>query len=176
MEAQYRAQQQMSGLAERLCFLAAGCEVDENAVRDRDVDLATLRKLGEAFRTGWLHNIMSRITPLTVRQKEDYVAMADIFIPTEKDAIAMLERYDADLELFCSMAEIKVTKHMTSKTASQEIKAHVALYDAVAGVFRDKFGLDWHDPVQNLAQNPIMSDETNPFIKDFVSRKFKRKN
>lgn len=170
----YKATQQMSGLAERLCFLAAGCEVDENAVREHDLDLATLRKLGEAFRSGWLHNVMSRITPLTVRQQEDYVSMADIFIPHKEEAISLLERFDADLELFCSMADIQVTEHMTVASVSDELKAHVALYNAVARLFETKFELSWHDPVQNLAQNPIVSDATNPFIKDFVSKKFKK--
>lgn len=153
---------------------AAGCYVDGDAARRRDIDMPQVRKLADAYRMGWLHNVLSRITPLTLQRRDDYIAMADLFIETPENAEHVLDRFDADLELFCSVAEIQVTPHMSKETVSDELKAHVSLYEEIAQVFHDKFGTELRDPIQSLTDSPIMSEHSNPFIKEFMDTRFKR--
>ena len=165
-------QQNMGKLAGRFCELSAGKEVDEKAIQRWNIDLATLRKLGDAYRSGWLHNVLSRITPLTMRRRDDYLMMADVFILTKQEAEHVLDRFDADMELFCAMAGITVTEHMTMYNASPEIKAHIDLYRDVNRIFNRKFAVEERDPVQMLAVAPIMIEHENTFVRDFVKSKF----
>lgn len=163
-------------LQQHICALSAGCNVDDSALKRHNIDIPTLKKLGEAYRMGWLHNVLSRITPLTMRRRDDYLTMADIFIETEEAAGKLLDRFDADLELFCSVAEIHVTEHMTSKNVSEELRAHVDLYNDIAEVLYRKFNeMDRRDPIQSLVASPIVTGATNPFIKDFIDDRFDRK-
>lgn len=168
---------EMTNLSERFYQLSAGCWVDTDAARRLDVDLPTLRKLGEAFRMGWLHNVLSRITPLTIQRRDDYMHMAELFVENAESANHVLDRFDADLELFCSVADIQVTKHMTAENVSQELRAHVDLYMAVQEVFLRKFAdLEKRDPIRNLTTSPIMNEFSNPFIKEFMDNRFNRKS
>jgi len=152
--------------------------MDKGAIDRRGLDESTVNKLTEAYRMGWLHNVLSRITPLTMRRRDDYLNMADLFIDTPEAAHKLLDRFDADLEMFCSVAEIQVTEHMTSKTVSDELKAHVELYNDIAGVLYGKFkgDVEKRDPIQSLAMTPITTDSTNPFIAEFMKEKFPKKN
>ena len=54
--------------------------IDTKAIERWNLNPTMLKKLGEAYRMGWLHNVMSRITPLTLQRRDDYLAMSDIFI------------------------------------------------------------------------------------------------
>lgn len=144
------------------------------AIERRNLDEVAVNKLTEAVEAGWLHNVLSRITPLTMRRRDDYIAMADIFITTSTEAESLLDRFDADIELFCSMAEISVTKHMTVHNVSDELKAHVDLYCEVAELMTKKFGIELRDPIQMLIESPIMLEATNPFIKEFMDERFER--
>ena len=162
-------------LTQRFCDLSAGCEVDANASHRWGATLPTLRKLGEAYRMGWLHNVLSRITPLTMQRRDDYVMMADLFVLTAQEAEHILNRFDSDLETFCAMAEITVSPKMTAANVSDELRAHVDLYSAVQDIFVQKFKLKRRDPIQTMANNPIMTEQSNPFVKDFVDQKFDRK-
>ena len=47
----------------------------------------------------------------------------------------VLDRFDSDMELFCSVAGVTITKHMTAATVSEELEAHVALYMAIEKIF-----------------------------------------
>ena len=145
------------------------------AIERRNLDDVTINKLAEATEAGWLHNVLSRITPLTMRRRDDYIAMADIFITTTDEAESLLDRFDADIELFCSMAEISVTKHMTVDNVSDELKAHVDLYCEIATLMANKFGIENRDPIKMLVESPIMLEATNPFIKEFMDERFERK-
>jgi hypothetical protein len=158
-------------LAQRCLQLSAGCDVDCDAVQRWNIDLSSLRKLSEAYRMGWLHNVMGRITPLTVRRRDDYLAMADIFIDTQEAAQRLLDKFKADMELFCQLASITITEHMTAQTASAELRAHVELYDAVAQLLCSKFDMPYEDPVQAIANTPI-ADACNPFISDYMDSRF----
>lgn len=162
-------------MSERFYQLSAGCYVDVDAVKRRDIDLPTVRKLAEWFRSGWLHNVLSRITPLTMQRMDDYVVMADLFVEDAETANHVLDRFDSDLELFCSVADIQVTEHMTASSVSDELKAHVSLYKAVADLFVKKFNIEARDPIQNLTLSPIMNEMSNPFIKEYMDTRFKRK-
>jgi hypothetical protein len=158
-------------LAQRCLQLSAGCDVDYDAVQRWNVDLSSLRKLSEAYRMGWLHNVMGRITPLTVRKRDDYLAMADIFIDTQEAAQRLLDKFKADMELFCQLAGIRITGHMTAQTVSEELKAHVELYDTVAQLLCSKFDMSYDDPVQAIANSPI-EDACNPFVSDYMDSRF----
>jgi hypothetical protein len=166
----------MANLTQRFCDLSAGCEVDSAAVDRWQANLPTLRKLGEGYRMGWLHNVLARITPLTMQRKEDYIMMADLFVLTAQEADHVLDRFDNDLELFCSMAEIVVTPHMTVNNVSDELRAHINLYMDIQEVLCRKFKqVKRRDPIANLVNSPIMNENSNPFIKDFIDQKFGRK-
>lgn len=162
-------------MSERFYQLSAGCYVDVEAVKRRDIELPTVRKLAEWFRSGWLHNVLSRITPLTMQRMDDYVVMADLFVEDAEMANHVLDRFDADLELFCSVADIQVTEHMTAANVSDELKAHVSLYTAVSTLFERKFNIEKRDPIVSLTQSPIMNEASNPFIKEYMDTRFKRK-
>lgn len=144
------------------------------AIERRNLSDAAVKKLEESCNAGWLHNVLSRITPLTMRRRDDYITMADIFITTPEESNSLLDRFDADIELFCSMAEISVTKHMTRHTVSEELKAHVDLYCDISEILTRKFGIDLRDPILMLVESPIMLEATNPFIKEFMDERFER--
>lgn len=156
-------------LAKRLCTVAAGCAVDGDVVRRRRIDLAALRKLGEAYRAGWLHNVMGRITPLTLRQSSDYEVMADLFVMTAEDAQRLLERYLQDLEIFCASVGIVSPK-------APEVEAHINLYQSIGKIFSRKFDLDVAAPeISGTAVLAAEEVEMNPFLKEFVTTKFGKK-
>lgn len=147
---------------------------DTVAIERRNLDEAAVLRLANACEAGWLHNVLSRITPLTLRRRDDYIAMADIFIMNAEQAESLLDRFDADLELFCSMAEISVTKHMTVETVSDELRSHVELYMDICSLLAHKFGIVKRDPITMLTESPIMLEATNPFIKEFMDERFER--
>ncbi len=163
----------MTDMMDRFSDVTEG--TDLKAVERWNLTAQTLKKLGEAYRMGWLHNVMSRITPLTLQRRDDYLAMSDIFIQDAETAKHVLDRFDADLELFCSVASIQVTEHMTIETVSDELSAHASLYAEVQEIFVKKFGLEARDPIAMLALNPITDEFTNPFIKEFIDERFDRK-
>ena len=164
----------MTNSSDKFYQASTGCYVDSAAARRMEIDMPKLRKLADAYRMGWLHNVLSRITPLTLQRRDDYIAMADLFIDSAESAEHVLDRFDADLELFCSVAEIQVTAHMTMKTVSEELSAHTNLYEEIAEVFYKKFDIERRDPIKTLTLSPIMSEHSNPFIKEFMDSRFKR--
>ncbi len=164
----------VSNMPDKFYQASAGCYVDSDAAQRMAIELPKLRKLADAYRMGWLHNVLSRITPLTLQRRDDYIAMAGLFVETGESAEHILDRFDADLELFCSVAEIHVTSHMTMQNISEELKAHVSLYQEIAEVFYSKFDIEHRDPIKILTDSPIMSEHSNPFIKEFMDNRFKR--
>lgn len=148
--------------------------MDDNAVERWGVDLVALKKLSEAYRMGWLHNVLSRITPLTMRRRDDYLKMADIFVLDESTAESILDRFDSELELFCSMAQIQITEHMTMNSVSEEIRSHIDLYMDIANILCEKFDLEPRDPIQMLTSSTNFLEDENDFILEFVDTHFKR--
>ena len=165
----------MGTLKDQACRLSAGGDIDEAAVERWSIDLASLKKLGEAYRMGWLHNVLSRITPLTMRKRDDYLKMADIFVVDDEIAESILDRFDSDLELFCSMAQIQITEHMTMNSISEELRSHIDLYTDVADILCDKFELEERNPIEMLISSTNLLEDENDFILEFVDTHFKRK-
>ena len=162
-------------LTQKLCDLAAGCKVDVGAMQAWGVsDLNVLRKLSEQYHMGWLHNVLARITPLTLDRVDDYLVMADLFVSSSEESNHILDRFDSDLELFCSVAGIHITKHMTAETISEELRSHVGLYIEVEKVFVSKFNIDPRDPIKQITNAPMSQEYSNEFIKKFVDTKFNR--
>lgn len=161
-------------LSDKLSGFAAGCAVDMDAAGRWGLDLATMRKLGEAYRAGWLHNVMARITPLTMRKREDYLAMADIFVDTKETAQNMLDHFANDMEMFCRNAGIVVTEHMNSENVSPELRAHVDLFMDISRIFNGKFGVPVIDPIEDLAIDQALTEHESedPFIAEFVKKHF----
>jgi len=159
-------------LADYCRNVAAGVGYDPAAMDRWDLDLAKLKRLGSAYRAGWLNNVMSRITPLTLSSTQDYCAMADLFLCTKEDAERLLDQFDEDLELFCTMAGLEVTPHMTRETVSPELKSHIDLYEAVQEILVQKFTVIARDPVTNLAENTLIHGTPDNFVSGFVQQRF----
>lgn len=163
-------------VTKKVCDMVAGCPVDMQALDDWEInDLHYVKKVADQYNMGWLHNIMARITPLTMEKADDYLIMADLFVSTKDEANHILDRFDSDLELFCSVAGVTITKHMTASTASEELEAHVALYMAVEKIFAAKFKfMELRDPVKQITNTPITPEYSNEFIKNFMDVRFNR--
>lgn len=164
-------------VTQKVCDMIAGCKVDMQALEDwRLDDLNRVKKLADQYHMGWLHNIMARITPLTLEKVDDFLIMADVFVNTKEEASHVLDRFDSDIELFCSVAGVKVTKHMTAATVSDELEAHVALYMAIEKIFANKFKLmELRDPIKQITHTPITQEYSNEFIRNFMDVRFNRK-
>lgn len=158
------------------CEMIAGCKVDMDALEFwLGDDLRLLKKLSDQFHMGWLHNVLARITPLTIEKLDDYLMMADLFVTTKEAANHVLDRFDSDLELFCSVAGVQVTKHMTAATVSEELEAHVALYMEIEKVFARKFKMmELRDPIKQITNTPMDGAYVNDFIKNFMDERFNR--
>lgn len=162
-----------NSLSGRLCFLAAGCCVDQAAMKRWNTDLATLKKMGEAYRAGWLHNVMSRITPLTMVNQDDYIAIADLFVETAEDAEEVLNRFDQGIEHYCQCAEIEVYPTASMLTVTPKIRAHIHLYAAINQLFAQKFGVAMRNPILVAAHaNSGEEADFNPYIKEYVEGYF----
>jgi hypothetical protein len=159
-------------LADRCLSLCAGCDFDARAVDRWGLDLPRLRKLAEAYRSGWLHNVLSRITPLTLRSADDYAAMADIFIMDADSANALLDKFEADLELFCSLADVCVEDGVAAEDMVPELEAHLTLYNRVAGLLQRKFGIEARNPLETISLAPINGVEADSFVRHFVEKRF----
>lgn len=163
-------------LTKENCELVLGCKINFEALDFWCVeDIHSLQKLADQYQMGWLHNVMSRITPLTLEKVDDYLMMADVFVTTRDEANHVLDRFDSDLELFCSVAGVNVTKHMTAANVSEELESHVALYMEIEKIFAQKFKLmELRDPIQQITNSPMTSEYSNEFIKNFMDVKFNR--
>ncbi|HAG53448.1 MAG TPA: hypothetical protein DCL21_06655 [Alphaproteobacteria bacterium] len=163
-------------VTQKVCNMIAGCTVDMDALDDWGIDdLHILKKISDQYHMGWLHNVMARITPLTLDRLDEYLLMADLFVSTKEEASHVLDRFDSDLELFCSVAGVKVTKHMTAATVSEELEAHVSLYMEIEKIFANKFKfMELRDPIKQITNTPITEEYSNEFIKNFMDVKFNR--
>ena len=163
-------------VTQKVCDMVAGCKVDMVSLEEWGIDdLHLLKKLADQYHMGWLHNVMARITPLTLEKADDYLIMADLFVTTKDEANHVLDRFDSDMELFCSVAGVTITKHMTAATVSEELESHVALYMAIEKIFANKFKfLELRDPIKQITNTPITEEYSNEFIKNFMDVRFNR--
>jgi hypothetical protein len=123
-------------LADRLLDLAAGCPVDSAAYHRYPLNIPRLTAMGKAYRAGWLTNVLGRITPLTTYSIDDYVAMADLFVPDAFTANTMLHKMSADLSAFAAAAGVNPCTE-----DGPALRVHKALYEAISRLLAGKFGI-----------------------------------
>ena len=156
-----------TNLVQRSLDLAAGTCVSLEAYEAANINLAKLQALGKAYRQGWLHNVLRRITPLTISQTDDYVLMADLFVENAAQATEMLNAMSADLSAFATAAGIVI-----HGAIPMPLRPHTTLYQAIAGKMERKFGM-----VAPRAFRSAVFDERAqaemPFIRDYVNSRFK---
>jgi hypothetical protein len=124
-------------LADHVLDLAAGMPVDKRAYHRRSLNIPRLQALARAYRAGWLDNVLRRVTPLTTYNLEDYVAMADLFVTERAVAERLLAKMSTDLSTFAALSGLAAMPGHVP----EELRAHVALYEAIGQVLAGKFGV-----------------------------------
>lgn len=156
-----------SCFADHMLNVAAGTVVDGCAYQawGSRLNMMKLKALGNAYRAGWLHNVMGRITPLTVRDQTDYVMMADLFVLTAESAEMMLRKMSRDLTAFATVSGVMFEHGQVPPKLAQ----HVAMYRAVAAKLEEKFGLAAPALFASTTIDAAMQAQM-PFIRSFVSK------
>lgn len=157
-----------TSLVERSLDLAAGTRVSLEAYEHWGINLAKLQSLGRCYRQGWLHNVLRRITPLTIRQLDDYAMMADLFIQTPADAKLMLGRMSQDLSRFATAAGVMPTLSGTAPA----LQIHVQLYQKLAALLEDKFDFIAPAPFASATFDAQAQAEM-PFVRNFIKQHFR---
>lgn len=154
-------------LAARCLEIAAQTGVDLSAYSQHQswLNLAKVRQLGEAYRNGWLHNLMGRITPITARDANDYVLMADLFVLNKEDAQELMQSMSEDLTRFATEAGINPTNPDAAEY--RWLNAHLNLYTKIGGVLSHKFGMGVPKPFTS-ATIQVNGVPNNIFIRDFL--------
>lgn len=158
-------------LYSRSLELAAGVPVNaeayETAVAMGEMNLAKLQALGKAYRQGWLHNVLARITPLTARETTDYTRMAALFVANKAEAESLLTKLSADLSRFATLAGVIVE----GKRIPQPLEQHMALYQAIAGQMAETYGVKVPKPFASTTIDAAAQAEMM-FVRKFVKDKF----
>lgn len=123
-----------NSLVARSLDLAAGLRVDADAYYKWGINLAKLQCLGKAYRKGWLHNVLRRITPLTTPQVDDYVMMADLFVTGAAESQIILSQMSRDLSVFAAA----IGSGAGNKPPL--LQQHIDLYNRMSEVLSEKFG------------------------------------
>ncbi len=124
----------MCSLADKLLDVTAGMPVDPKAFHKHNLNLAKLKTLAGGYKQGWLHNLMGRITPCTLRSPDDYVMMADLFIADADTAQTLLTQMSADMTAFATTAGLAYS--------SPEMARHRELYQRLSTVLSSKYGFE----------------------------------
>jgi hypothetical protein len=156
-----------NSLIERSLDLAAGTAVDAEAYGRWSLNLAKLQSLGKGYRQGWLQNVFQRITPLTVREMDDYLMMADLFILTRMQAEVLLQLFGQDITRFATQAGVPLHEN------TQELQGHVGMYRAIGQVLSNKFGLTVPPPFRSVTMNGLAEDDSS-FIRGYLNEAFER--
>ena len=159
-------------LYERSLELAAGVpvarEVYERLSAESDFNLAKLQVLGKAYRQGWLHNVLERITPLTTRETADYENMAALFIASEAQAKSLMSKLSADLSRFATLAGVAQN---SSNIIAMPMMSHVNMYQKIGAVFEARFGMAIPAPFAS-ATIDAKAQAAMPFVRAFVKQRF----
>jgi hypothetical protein len=154
-------------LVERNLDLAAGTHVSREAYENWGINLAKLQSLGRCYRNGWLHNVLRRITPLTINQFDDYLMMADLFIANAADAKLMLGQMSQDLSKFATAAGV-----VPSLTGSPPmLHNHLRLYFELAALLEYKFMISIPAPFASTTVD-VSAQEEIPFIRSYLKQRF----
>lgn len=154
-----------TSLVARSLDLAAGLRVDAGAYYKWDINLAKLQCLGKAYRKGWLHNVLRRITPLTARQIDDYVMMADLFVTGAAESQIILGQMSRDLSMFATA----VGASPQSGSTPQLLQQHIGLYNRLAEVLSEKFGFQAPAPYASTTLDADAQAEMSS-IRQLISR------
>lgn len=149
----------VTNLIQRSLELAAGTQVNLAAYEDHQLNLAKVQCLGKAYRQGWLHNVLRRITPLTARQTEDYVLMAELFITTKAQAELLLQTLSQSLTEFATVAGVS--------PASATMRSHRELYQLIAQKLEMRHGVE---APSAFASTTITAQQQAqiPFVRHFL--------
>lgn len=156
-----------NNLIERSLDLAAGTTVDAEAYGRWPLNLSKLQSLGKGYRQGWLQNVFQRITPLTVRERDDYLMMADLFILTRMQAEVLLLAFGQDITRFATKAGVSLHEN------TPELQGHVGMYHAIGQVLVNKFGLTVPPPFRSVTMNGV-AEEDRGFIQTYLNKAFER--
>jgi hypothetical protein len=156
-----------TNLVQRSLDLAAGTPVSALAYEEAGINLAKLQVLGKAYRQGWLHNVLRRITPLTTRETDDYVLMADLFIADAAQAHDLLTKMSSDLSMFATAAGVQIYGAIPLP-----LRPHTTLYQTIAGHLERKFAIQ---APRAFAAGVFDAQAQNemPFIRSFVKAHFR---
>lgn len=156
-----------NSLIERSLDLAAGTTVDAEAYARWPINLAKLQSLGKGYRQGWLQNVFQRITPITVRERDDYLMMADLFILTRMQAEVLLQLFGQDITRFATTAGAVLHEN------TPELQGHLGMYRAIGTVLANKFQLMVPTPFRSVTMNGLAEGDRR-FIRGYLDATFER--
>lgn len=157
-----------TSLVSRSLDLAAGTRTSVKAYDAWGINLAKLQKLGKCYREGWLHNVLTRITPITTREMDDYLMMADLFIANKSDAQYLCSVLSRSLSAFATIAGFTAT----AKVVPIQLENHVKLYRQIAEILEERFAFKAPAPFASTTINREMQAQI-PFIRNFINQHFK---
>ena len=157
-----------TSLVARSLDLAAGTRTNIAAYEEWGINLAKLQRLGKCYREGWLHNVLSRITPITLNEMDDYVMMADLFISNKSDAQYLCSILSRSLSAFATIAGVPAS----SKVVPIQLANHVELYKQIAATLEERFNFTAPAPFASTTINREMQAQI-PFIRSFLNQHFK---
>lgn len=151
-----------TSLVQRSLELAAGTRVDGSAYEGWNINLAKLQSLGRCYREGWLHNVLRRITPLTIRQLDDYAMMADLFVMEKAEAQILLARMSRDLSTFATTAG--------TLPGHASLQQHTALYEKLSTLLAEKFSIEAPAPFASTTFDAEAQAQM-PFVRNFLRQR-----
>jgi hypothetical protein len=162
-----------TSLLERNIDLAAGMRTNIAAYKQwshspQGLNLAKLQKLGKCFREGWLHNVLTRITPITTAEMDDYIMMADLFILTKSEAQYVCRIMSRSLSAFATIAGVTAT----AKVVPIQLSNHVELYNHISRRLEQRFEFEAPAPFASTTISREMQAQI-PFIRGFLNQRFK---
>ena len=157
-----------TSLVARSLDLAAGIRTNGTAYDSWGINLAKLQKLGKCYREGWLHNVLTRITPITLREMDDYYMMSDLFIANKSDAQYLCSVLSRSLSAFATVAGFQAT----AKVVPIQLTNHVALYNGIASRLEQRFAFKAPAPFASTTISKDMQAQI-PFIRSFINQHFK---
>ncbi len=155
-------------MVQRSLDLAAGVHVNKESFTQWGINLAKLQKLGAAFREGWLHNVLTRITPITNAEMDDYVMMAELFITSKSQAQYLCRNMSRSLSAFATIAGVSPS----AKVVPIQLTNHVKLYNRIATSLGTRFAFQAPAPFASTTISREMQAQI-PFIRGFLKERFK---
>lgn len=158
---------QYNSLVQRSLDLAAGTRVNLAAYDEWGLNLAKLQKLGTCYRQGWLTNVLTRITPITLREMDDYLMMADLFITTQAEAQSITSHLSRSLSAFATIAGVVANGASTPL----QLSSHMELYGKIASRLEERFQFKAPAPFASTTISREMQAQI-PFVRSFLRSHF----